>query len=103
MSVESKAKIFLLIQQNREQIRKLGVKKLGLFGSFLYGSQDDDSDVDILIEFEQGCKSFDNFLEISKLLENLFNRPVELVTLEALSPYIGPYILQEVEYVPLAA
>ena len=42
-------------------------------------------------------------MELSFLLEDLFDLPIELVTLESLSPYIGPLILNEVEYVSLAA
>jgi len=53
------------------------------------------------VEFESGCKTFDNFMRVALFLEELFARRVELVTPEALSPYIGPHILREVEYVPL--
>lgn len=91
------------IKQESARIRALGVKRLGLFGSFVRGEQRPDSDVDILVEFEPGQKTFDNFMELSFLLEELLQRRVELVTLEALSPHIGPYILAEVEDVPLAA
>jgi hypothetical protein len=49
--------------------------------------------------FESGQKTFDHFMALSFLLEDLLQRRVELVTPEGLSPYIGPYILQEVEYV----
>jgi predicted nucleotidyltransferase len=56
------------------------------------------SDVDVLVEFEQDRKTFDNFIQLSFLLEDLFQRRVELVTIESLSPYIGPHILSEVEY-----
>ena len=51
------------------------------------------------MEFEQGKKTFDNFIQLSFLLEDLFKRRVELVTIESLSPYIGPHIMSEVEYV----
>jgi uncharacterized protein len=101
--MQTKNNIMFIIQQNQDQIKLMGVKRLGLFGSFLYNENDDKSDIDILIEFEQGYKTFDNFLNVAILLEDLFDRPVELVTMEALSPYIGPHILREVEYVPLAA
>jgi predicted nucleotidyltransferase len=56
-----------------------------------------------LVEFEEGRKTFDNFMQLSFLLEEVLQRHVELVTLESLSPYIGPHILREVEYAPLAA
>jgi len=44
--------------------------------------------------------SYDNFIQLSFFLEDLFRRRVELVTTESLSPYIGPHIMSEVEYVP---
>ena len=38
------------------------------------------------------------FIKLSFLLEDLFGRPVEIVTPESLSPYLGPHILREVAY-----
>ena len=60
-----------------------------------------DSDVDVLVEFMPGKKSFDNFLELCFFLEDLLGRRVEALTLESLSPHIGPRILDEVQYVSL--
>ncbi len=54
-----------------------------------------------LIEFDHDRKNFNNFMQVAFLLEDLFERRVELVTPKALSPYIGKHILGEVEYVPL--
>lgn len=101
--VVTKQEIFERIQKNKAGIRALGVKKIGLFGSFVRSQQTASSDVDLLVEFDEGEKSFDHFMELSFLLEEALKLPVELVTPESLSPYIGPYILSEVEYVPLAA
>jgi predicted nucleotidyltransferase len=81
----------------------LGVRRLGLFGSFARGEERPDSDIDILVEFAQGKKSFDAFMQLSFLLEELLGQPVELVTVESLSPYLGPHILKEVEYAAIAA
>ena len=81
----------------------MGVKRLGLFGSFVRGEQKNASDIDFIVEFETDKKTFDNFMTLSFFLEVLFQRRVELVTAESLSPYIGPYILKEAEYVSLAA
>lgn len=103
MTVQTKENILLLIQEHQNQIKALGVRRLGLFGSFVRKQQNDESDVDVLVEFEHGHKTFDNLMRVAFLLEELFGRRVELVTPEALSPYIGPYILREVEYVPLDA
>jgi predicted nucleotidyltransferase len=97
-AVQSKDRILALIKEHRDTLRALGVKKLGLFGSFARGEQHAESDVDFLIEFEPDKKSFDNFMQLAFLLEDLLGRHVELVTPESLSPYIGPHIIQEVEY-----
>ena len=61
------------------------------------------SDFDVLVEFTPGKKTFRNFAETVDLLERELEAPVELVTKEGLSPYIGPKILEEVEYVPIAS
>lgn len=102
-AVQTKEEIVKTLRKNLSQIRALGVKRLGLFGSFVRGEQSTDSDVDILVEFEFGKKTFDHFMQLLFLLEGLLGRGVELVTPEALSPYIGPYILKEIEYVSVAA
>jgi predicted nucleotidyltransferase len=98
-SVQTKKDIVALIQANQAQIETLGVKKLGLFGSFIRNQQHSESDIDLLVEFEPGQKTFDNFIQLSFLLEDILDRSVELVTVESLSPYLAPYISQEVEYV----
>lgn len=102
-TVQTKEDVVSVLRANQSSLRRLGVRRLGLFGSFVRGQQIEDSDIDILVEFEEGQKSFDHFMELSFVLENLFGRQVELVNPEALSPHIGQYILREVEYVPLAA
>jgi len=102
-AVQTKHDVLNLLFQNRARIRALGVRRLGLFGSFARGGQAIQSDVDLLVEFEEGQKTFDNFMHLSFLLEEVLQRRAELVTLEALSPHIGPYVLKEVEYAPLAA
>ena len=102
-SVRSKQDIITRLVENRAQIIDLGVRSLGLFGSFVRGDQKDQSDVDILVEFISGRKSFDRFMQLAFLLEDILGRTVELVTRESLSRHVGHRILRETEYVPLAA
>jgi len=85
------------------EIRALGVQRLALFGSVLRGEARPDSDVDLLVQFSPGAKTFDRFLALSDLLEERLGRRVELVTTEALSPFLGPRILAEAQDVLRAA
>ena len=103
MAVETKREALALISQHSEAIRAYGVKRCGIFGSVARDETRDASDVDILVEFEPNKKTFRNFMGLADYLEELLGRPVDLVTAESLSPYIGPYILQEVLYAPLGS
>ena len=77
----------------------LGVHEIGLFGSFSRGEASEDSDIDLLIEFDPEKDSFDNFMAVYDYFEILFkDHKIELVPKNSLSPYIGPYILNEVIY-----
>ena len=100
--VQTKKDILFFIRQHPDEIKSFGVKKLGLFGSFVRNEQNTGSDIDLLVEFEEGQKNFDNFMQLSFWLEEMLKRPVELVTFDSVSPYLRPYITQEVEYVPFA-
>ena len=101
--VQSKDEVVARLGAAGRQLSDLGVTGIGLFGSFVTGRQTATSDVDILVEFSPARHTFDSFMELSFLLEDLLGRRVELVTREALSPHIGPHILREVERVPVVA
>ena len=103
MQVKSKKDIFLILQNNEKNIKSLGIKMIGLFGSYVRNEQKQKSDIDIIAEFHKDRKTFDNFMNLALLLENLLGRNVELVTSESLSPYIKPYIMKEIEYVPFTS
>ena len=101
--VKTKQDILNALDRNRSDLRALGVRRIGLFGSFVRGEQRPDSDIDLLVEFEPGGKTFDTFMELSFFLEEILQHRIELVTVESLSPYLAPHILKEVEYADLAA
>lgn len=91
------------LRESEQEIRALGVERLALFGSVLRDEARPDSDIDVLVEFSAGSKSFKRLLALSDLLEERLGRRVELVTTEALSPFIGPRILAEAHDVLRAA
>jgi hypothetical protein len=87
------------LEENAEQVKRYGVKRLGLFGSYIRNEQKGKrSDVDILVEFEKGMKNFDNYMELKFFLEELLKCKVDLVISDSLKPRIKPYIMREVEY-----
>jgi uncharacterized protein len=83
------------LQTVEPEIRRLGVRRLALFGSVLRNEARPDSDVDVLVEFTPAEKTFDRFMALADLLEDTLEHPVEVVTTESLSPFIGPHILAE--------
>jgi predicted nucleotidyltransferase len=101
--VLNRAEVVQRLSGCERDIRALGVSRLALFGSVLHGQPRLDSDIDVLVEFAPGTKTYDRFLALSDLLEHHLGRRVELVTTEALSPFIGPRILAEASDVLRAA
>nr|VFJ73425.1 MAG: hypothetical protein BECKFW1821C_GA0114237_10505 [Candidatus Kentron sp. FW] len=95
----TKHDIIRLLHANEAAIRAFGVRRIGLFGSYQRDEARADSDVDLLVEFQPGETTFDHFMGLSFFCEELFGRRVEIVTPNSLSPYLGPRILREVEYV----
>lgn len=98
--VQTKAQVISRLKEYQSELNYLGVERCGVFGSFRRETEiRDESDVDILVTFKPEKKTFDNFMSLSFFLEDLFGRSVDLITIESLSPHIGPHILNEVEYV----
>lgn len=90
--------IEILKKHEGEIKKKYGVRKIGMFGSFARGEGKEESDIDILVEFKEGFKTFDNYMDLKYFLQDLFNRKVDLVTVQALKPQLKETILHEVIY-----
>ncbi|MCK4664780.1 MAG: nucleotidyltransferase family protein [Bacteroidales bacterium] len=101
MQAEELNKDIILTQLtlNSNNIKEFGVKRIGLFGSYVRNQSNVESDIDFLVEFEPERKSYKNFIHLAYFLKNLFNSEIDLLTQKSLSPYLGPHILKEVEYV----
>lgn len=99
--VTNKQQVIQTLKNNSRRLQEFGVDKLGVFGSFASGKQNNDSDVDLLVLFKPGQKNFQNFMGTADLAESLLGRNVDLLTPESLSPYLGPHIEKEVEYVQI--
>jgi len=92
-----------ILKKHEDEIKeKYNVTKIGVFGSFARGEGKEGSDVDVLVEFlvefREGYKTFDNYMELKFFLEDIFSHNVDLVTIKALKPQLKEDILQEVIY-----
>lgn len=86
-----------LMRHKAELKKKFKVKSIGVFGSYVRGEQKQGSDVDILVEFDEDAEiGFFKFLDLEEFLSQKLGVKVDLVTKNALKPYIGKRILQEV-------
>jgi len=96
--MNSKDEILDLLKNLKEQIRKkYKVKKIGLFGSYIANTQNSESDVDILVEFEDNADLFD-FSGLGLFLEEKLGQKVDLVPKNALKPELKTIILNQVIY-----
>ena|SRR3990167_7209515 len=92
-------KIKNVLRRNKQALKKqFKVKALGVFGSYVRGEQRKNSDVDILVEFNQTPGLFD-YVRIENSLSRLLKKRVDLVMKGSLKPTIGRYIMREVVYI----
>lgn len=88
------------IRDNIDSMRALGVAHLRLFGSVVADAAGEWSDIDLLVDFRAGEKSFDNYMDLRILLEDLFpGRRIDLITTESLHPRLRPSVIAQAEYV----
>lgn len=77
---------------------KYGIKRIALFGSYARGEQEDSSDIDLLVEFVDDSMTFDNYMELKLDLEDLFQKPIDLVIIEDIKPALKSSILRSAKY-----
>ena len=99
MTTRDENEILKKIEESKDMIRRFGVKKIGLFGSYVRNEERRGSDIDLLVEFERGKKTFDNYIELKLFLEDLFKCRVDLVIYGTVKPGLRPYLLGSVKYV----
>ena len=90
--------LVLLRQHEPELKKRFGVATIGIFGSYARGEERPESDVDVIVTFRKGEKTFDNYMDCKFYLEDLFGRKVDLVMKGAIKKRLKPYILGEVVY-----
>lgn len=80
----------------KNELKQFSVKELYLFGSYAREEADEQSDLDILVEFEPGAQvGLFEFARLRRRLCELLGRDVDLVTRDALRPEMKDQILRE--------
>ena len=94
----SSMKIIELLDNNMNYIDEFHVSKIALFGSFARDEQTELSDVDILVEFEDGHETFDSYMDLKFFLEDLLSKKVDLVIFNTIKPSLKPSIMRGIKY-----
>ena len=89
----------ILRQHRMAIIRQFHIRRVGIYGSVNRGEENEKSDIDILIDFESGYATLRNYMNLSRYLQALFTRNVDLVTTGSLSPHIRPLVEREVTWI----
>ncbi|NLV16134.1 MAG: nucleotidyltransferase family protein [Syntrophomonadaceae bacterium] len=85
------------ISSIREELaNNFTVKRIGIFGSFARGEENAESDVDIIVELDE--QTFDHYMDLKFRLEEVLQRPVDLVIADTVKPRLKAIIEQEVIY-----
>ncbi len=79
--------VIRILDEHREELRLLGVRRLGLFGSTARNEATETSDLDFLVEFQQ--KSFDAYMDLTSLLDSLFELRLWRPRNARVSPSLG--------------
>ena len=74
--------------------RRYKVREIGLFGSWVRGQQHRKSDIDVLVDFEEGADLFD-WIGLALYLEEVFGCPVDVVPCKALRPELRAAVLEQ--------
>lgn len=94
----NKEEIIKILEEVGEEVKqKYKAEIKGIFGSYVRGEEKEDSDVDVLVDFEEGADLFD-FVGTALFLEDKLHRKVDVVTERSLRKEIKPYVLKEIVY-----
>ena len=99
----TKREIVERIRKNKDEIRKFGVKRIGIFGSAVRDEITEGSDIDFVVEFERGKATFKNVCGLIDFLEKLFGREIDILTPDGIESirvrHVREEIKKEIEYV----
>ena len=100
MAVSSSKELISLLKNNKSLLkREFGVNRLGIFGSFAWGSIHAKSDIDIVVELDKKRKTLHNFMQLKRYLEQQTEREIDLGFEQSLKPIVRKSIKSQIIYV----
>ena len=90
-----------MLEANSEQLRRLGVEKIALYGSVARDEATPQSDVDVLVDLADACMTLEGYMDLCIYLEELFGRRVDVTTFRSIKPHMRDSMLADVVYVDL--
>jgi len=103
LRVLTKEKVIKKLQAYRDELKKYGVKRIGLFGSFVRNKQKRKSDIDLVVEFNPSFFGkdfkglFDAYVNLSSYLENILGRKVDILTPESIETIRVKKVSEEIK------
>ncbi len=98
-----KEEVIRMIKENMNEIKKFGVKRIGIFGSVARNEADEKSDIDFVVEFEENRGGMKDFIGLIEFLERIFKREIDILTPKGVESIriksVKERIKKEVEYV----
>ncbi len=88
--------MYLLISQIAAELKKLGIVKASLFGSYSRGENNDASDLDILIQPSAHMSLLD-VIRIENQLSKILNKKVDIITFNSVNPLLKDIIFRDVK------
>lgn len=93
----TRQQIIAILTEHAEQLQKLGVKRIALFGSAARDCLSENSDVDLVVELETA--DYSRYLQCKDFLENILRRRVDMLTPDAVRGRLGRQISEDLVYV----
>ena len=86
------------LESNREQLKRLGVEKIALYGSVARDEATPQSDVDVLVELADAFLTLEGYMELCFYLEKLFGCRVDVTTIRSIKPHMRNRVLADAVY-----
>ena len=90
-----------MLEENREELRRLGVENIALYGSVARDEATPQSDVDVLVDLADAFLTLEGYMDLCFYLEELFGRRVDVTTFRSIKPHMRDRVLADAVYLEM--